>query len=82
MNQSWKIFLRPNSLNLSHVSSPPKTGFNYLRRLKSWKIEYNFKWNQPYLSRVSNLNPASVLLRMEKLPGTRHVQAMLQLPSQ
>ena len=24
------------------------------RRLKSWKIEYNFKWNQPYLSRGLN----------------------------
>ena len=32
------------------------------RRLKSWNIKYNFKWNQPYLSRVSNsLNSASVL---------------------
>ena len=26
------------------------------RRLKSWNIEYNFKWNQPCLSRVSNLS--------------------------
>ena len=26
------------------------------RRLKSWKIEYNFKWSQPYLSRSLNLN--------------------------
>ena len=30
------------------------------RRLKSWKIEHNFKWNQPYLSRGSNsLNSVS-----------------------
>ena len=32
------------------------------RRLKSWKIKYNFKWNQRYLSRGSNslkLNSAS-----------------------
>ena len=26
------------------------------RRLKSWRIEYNFQWNQPYLSRGSNLS--------------------------
>ena len=26
------------------------------RRLKSWNIRYNFKWNQPYLSRGLNLN--------------------------
>jgi len=31
------------------------------RRLRSWTIEYNIKWNQPYLSRGSNsLNSASV----------------------
>ena len=30
------------------------------RRLRSWTIEYNIKWNQPYLSRGSNsLNSAS-----------------------
>ena len=27
-----------------------------MRRLKSWNIEYNFKWNQPCLSRFSNLS--------------------------
>ena len=38
----------------------PKNRFLNERRLKSWKIEYNFKWNQPYLSRGSNsLNSAS-----------------------
>ena len=26
------------------------------RRLKSWNIWYNFKWNQPYLNRGLNLN--------------------------
>ena len=26
---------------------------------KSWNIEYNFKWNQPYLSRISNLSRGS-----------------------
>ena len=29
------------------------------RRLKFWNIEYYFKWNQPYLSRVSNLSRGS-----------------------
>ena len=29
------------------------------RRLKSWNIEYNLKWNQPYLGRVLNLSPGS-----------------------
>ena len=28
-------------------------------RLKSWNIWYNFKWNQPYLSRGLNLNRRS-----------------------
>ena len=26
------------------------------RRVKSWNIKYNFEWNHPYLSRVSNLS--------------------------
>ena len=42
-------------MNLSRVSNPPKTGL-IERRLKSWKIEYNFKWNQPYLSHSLNLS--------------------------
>jgi len=29
------------------------------RRPKSCKIEYNFKWKQPYLCRVSNLSQSS-----------------------
>jgi len=29
------------------------------RRLKSWNIELNFKWNQPYLSWASNLSRGS-----------------------
>ena len=53
------MLLCPNFMNLSRVSNPPKTGF-IERRFKSWKIEYNFKWNQPYLSRGSNsINLAS-----------------------
>ena len=44
-------------MNLSRVLNPPKTGLN---EFKSWNIEYNFKWNQQYLSRGSNsLNSAS-----------------------
>ena len=31
------------------------------RRLKSCNIEYNFKWNQPYLSRISNLAAAQII---------------------
>ena len=46
-------------MNLSRGLNLPKTGFNWK---KSWKIEYNFKWNQPYLSRGSNSsNSASEL---------------------
>ena len=37
---SFSISLRPESKPVSIE-----------RRLKSWNIEYNFKWNQPYLSR-------------------------------
>ena len=44
-----------NSSNLSRVSNPPKP-VSIEGRLKSWNIKYNFKWNQPYLSRVSNLS--------------------------
>ena len=42
----------PNLMNLSRVSNQPKPGFN-------WNVEYNFKWNQPYLSRVSNISSGS-----------------------
>ena len=40
---------------MSRVSNLQKP-VSFERRLKSWNIEYNFKWNQPYLSRVSNLS--------------------------
>jgi len=50
--------LCPNLMKLSRVSNPPKTGFKN-RRLISWNIEYNFKWNQPYLSRGLNLSRSS-----------------------
>ena len=45
----------PNLMNLTRVKNPPKP-IKIKRRLKSWNIEYNFNWNQPYSSRVSNLN--------------------------
>ena len=48
-----------NSMNLSRVSNPPKKPVLIERRLKSWNIEYNFKWNQPYLIRVLNLSRGS-----------------------
>ena len=41
----------------------PKNRIQSTARLKSWKNEYNSKWNQPYLSRGSNsFNSASVSL--------------------
>ena len=36
-----------------------KTRFKFKGRLKSWNIWYNFKLNQPYLSRGLNLNRRS-----------------------
>ena len=50
--------LSPNLMNLSRLSNPPKK-VSIERRLKSWNIEYKFKWNQLYLSRVSNLSHGS-----------------------
>ena len=48
-----------NLMNLSRGLNLTKTGFNWAPRLKSWKIEYNLKLNQPYLSRVLNLSRGS-----------------------
>ena len=46
------------------------------RRLKSWNIEYDFKWNQPYLRRGSNsLNSASDLMFFYCLVNYRVVAA-------
>ena len=42
---------------MSHGLNLPKPGLK--RRLKFWNIWYNFKWNQPYLSRGLNLNRRS-----------------------
>ena len=42
-------------MNLSRDSNPKKL-VSIERRLKSWKIEYKFKRNQPNLSRGWNLN--------------------------
>jgi len=39
-------------MNLSHVSNPRKARFK-------GKINYKFKWNQPYLSRGLNLKRRS-----------------------
>ena len=36
-----------------------KTSLNLAPGYKSWNIWYNFKWNQPYLSRGLNLNRRS-----------------------
>ena len=43
------------------------------RRLKSWNIEYNFKWNHPYLSRVSNLSRGLNSLNSASRIVTRHL---------
>ena len=45
-------------MNLSRVLNPPKS-VSIEHRLKSWNIEYNFKRNQPYLSRGLNLSRRS-----------------------
>ena len=37
----------------------PKKPVSIQRRLKPWKIKYNFKWNQLYLSRGLNLSRGS-----------------------
>ena len=50
--------LSPNLMNLSRVLNPPKP-VSIERRFKSWNIEYNFTWNQPYLSQVLNLSRES-----------------------
>ena len=42
-------------MNLSRVLNP-QNPVSTARRLKSWNIEHNFKWNQPCLSHVSNLS--------------------------
>ena len=58
---SNKKFQCPNLMNLSWISNPPKNRFQLSAGL-NLKNEYNFKWNQPYLSRSSNsLNSASVV---------------------
>ena len=49
-----------------------KNRFLYSTGMKSWNIKYNFKWNQPYLSRVTNsLNSASESLTLiQQLVGS------------
>ena len=48
----------PNLMNLSRVSIRQKP-VSIERRFISWNIKFNFKWNQPYLSPVSNLSRRS-----------------------
>ena len=46
------------------MSQIPQNPVLIERRLKSWKIEYNFKWNQPYFSRgLNSLNSDSGLIK-------------------
>ena len=59
VNMDFNIISIKNLKNLNRVAEPPKT-VPIEHRLKSRNIEYNFKWNQQCLSRVSNsLNSAS-----------------------
>ena len=46
------------------MSQIPQNPVLIERRLKSWKIEYNFKWNQPYFSRgLNSLNSDSGVIK-------------------
>ena len=49
---------RLNFKNLNRVAKPP-IPVPIKRQLKSLNTEYNFKWNQPCLSPVSNLKSGS-----------------------
>ena len=49
----------PNLMNLSRVSNPPKTSFDWAPAYIFKNYSYNFKWNQSYLSRGLNLNRGS-----------------------
>ena len=66
----WKNYLDVKITNIFKYSESefnefktrlksPKKPVLTERRLKSWTIEYNFKWNQPYLSRGLNLTRGS-----------------------
>ena len=44
-----------------------KSSFYWAPRLKSWNIKYNFRWNQPYLSHVSNLSLGSNSLTLASI---------------
>ena len=46
-------------MNLKAVSQIPQKLVSIERRLKSWKIEYNFKWNQTILSFGLNVRRGS-----------------------
>ena len=49
----------PNLMNFSRVSNTPKDCLIWAPA-KSWKIENNFNWNEPYLSRgLNSLSSAS-----------------------
>ena len=65
--------MRNECMSSNHLNQFKRSEFNELeprlkpvsneRRLKSWNIEYNFKWNQPNLSRGPNfLSSASDII--------------------
>jgi len=46
------IFVYLNGVRIKWIwvaSQIRRKPISFKRRLKSWNIEYNFKWNQPYL---------------------------------
>ena len=65
----WMRHLCASLMNLNRAQIRQKP-VSIEHRLKSWNIEYNFKWNQPYLSRVSNLSRSSNSLNSASVPFT------------
>ena len=49
------------------------------RRLISCNIKYNFKWNQPYLSRVSNLSRGFLELYSESVSLSKKKNDKIQI---
>ena len=63
-------------MNLSHVSNSQKPVL-IERRLKSWQISYNFKWNQSYLTPGLNLSRGSNSLNLASVFAIHSVLELL-----
>ena len=57
--KAYPISVRFNEFEPCLKSAKNRFQFSIKRRLKSLSNEYNFKWNQPYLSRGLNLSRGS-----------------------